>query len=86
MAMQNKLGDEDAVSEKPADLETSSSGGSNSGSSCQDLSEVEHDAVLSNVLNQLKPKKPGSRLSNRGEASSKLDHAHNDKQDEGENR
>ena len=31
--MQNKLGEEDAVSEKPEDLETSS-GGSNSGSSC----------------------------------------------------
>ena len=32
-AMQNKLGEEDAVSEKPEDLETSS-GGSNTGSSC----------------------------------------------------
>ena len=68
--MQNKLGEEDAVSEKPEDLETSS-GGSDSGSSCQDLSDVEHDAVLSNVLNQLKPpRKPGpSRLSNQGSTS-----------------
>ena len=63
--MQNKLGEEDAVSEKPEDLETSS-GGSNSGSSCQDLSEDEHNDVLSSVLKQLRPKKPGSRLSDMG--------------------
>ena len=68
-AMRGKLGDEDAVSEKPEDLETSSSGGSNSGSSCQDLSDIEHDAVLSSVLNQLKPRKPGSRLSQMGEST-----------------
>ena len=63
--MQNKLGEEDAVSEKPEDLETSS-GGSNSGSSCQDLSEDEHNDVLTSVLNQLRPRKPGSRLSDIG--------------------
>ena len=49
-AMQNKLGEEDAVSEKPEDLETSS-GGSNSGSSCQELSEDEQNDVLFSVLN-----------------------------------
>lgn len=64
-AMQNKLGEEDAVSEKPEDLETSS-GGSNTGSSCQDLSEDEHNDVISSVLNQLRPRKPGSRLSDMG--------------------
>ena len=53
------------MSEKPEDLETSS-GGSNSGSSCQDLSEDEHNDVLTSVLNQLRPRKPGSRLSDIG--------------------
>ena len=62
MAMQNKLGEEDAISEKGENLETSSSEGG-SGSSCQDLSENEHEGILAGVLNQLRPYKPGSRLS-----------------------
>ena len=68
------------MSEKPEDLETSSSGGSNSGSSCQDLSDAEHDAVLSNVLNQLKPRNPASRLSNQ-DSVLKLNANNNDLKD-----
>ena len=87
--MQNKLGEEDAVSEKPEDLETSS-GGDNTGSSCQDLSEDEHNDVISSVLNQLRPRKPGSRLSDMGSYKNLPINSGNDLKEvidnEGENR
>lgn len=53
-----ELGEADAVSEKSSKFEESSSeDGSGGGSSCQNLSDEEQDAVLADVLDLLDPER-----------------------------